>query len=56
MSQADQTKEWLLKWVLEPKICPVHQVEMTIDGDEERLWKVCQECLAEKLKQNQERT
>lgn len=52
MSQTEQTKEWLINWVLEPKLCPIHQVELVIDGDEERLWKVCSECEKEKLNRN----
>ncbi len=47
MSQLDQTKEWLLNWVLNPTLCPIHQIEIVIDGDDEHLWKVCSECAVE---------
>ena len=55
MSMADETKEWLLNWVLEPELCPVHQVEKMITGDEEKLWKVCPQCAACDLEEKNEK-
>lgn len=49
MNQPDETKEWLLKWVLEPTSCPIHQVDLVINGDKNTLWKSCLICEAEKL-------
>lgn len=51
MSQPDQTKEWLLNWVLEPKQCPIHQVDLVICGDDSRLTKECPECGLDNLKE-----